>query len=139
MVSSGGRYTAISPRNTRFLPLMKPTERITVRKAVCCGYLASRKGTAMKLSLSDSHSKADTAVRNSAFAARKTSAVRSLPRSSIYAHAPKNMTGTSPRSPRALVHRAAEMLRLKVRFFSNMRENGTLRLRGCSEVMTYSS
>ena len=83
MVSSCGRYTAISPRNIRFLPLMKPIERITVRKAVCCGYLASRKGTAMKLSLSDSHSKADTAVRNTAFAARKTSVVRSLPRSSI--------------------------------------------------------
>ena len=114
---------------------MKAAERITVRKAVCCGYLTSRKGTAAKLSFTDSHMTADNAAKNMAFAARNISVPRSLPLSSSYAHAPKNITGTSPRSPMALVQSAAEMLLLRVRLLSTVRENGALLLWGSSAVM----
>ena len=52
---------------------MKPMEYITVRKAVLFGYLTSRKGTAVKLSLSVPQTNNETKVRNTAFIARKAS------------------------------------------------------------------
>ena len=109
-----------------------------MRKAVCCGYLTSRNGTAAKLSFTDSHMTADNAAKNRAFAARNISVPRSLPLSSSYAHAPKNTTGTSPRSPMTLVQRAAETLRLRVRLLSTIRENGKFLLCGSSAVMRQS-
>ncbi len=108
--------------NTFLLPRIKPMEYMTVRNAVLFGYLTNRNGTAVKLIFSITHIKDETNARNTAFAARKASSAYSFPFSSIYARVPKNIVGTSARSPMTLVQSIAEILRLNVHFLSSIRE-----------------
>ena len=126
-VSICGRYAAMSRSSTLRLPCMKLMENMTVRNAVSCGNRTSRKGTAAKLSFSDSHRKPKMTARSTAFPTRKADAPRSRLSVSSYAMTAKNITGTRARSPMTFVHSAAEMLRLRVRFLSSSRENRILR------------
>ena len=63
---SSGRNISFSLRRTFRLPLMKRTEYMTVRRAVLPGYLASRNGTAARLSFSESHIPRDITVSTEA-------------------------------------------------------------------------
>ena len=126
-VSICGRYAAMSRSSTLRLPCMKLMENMTVRNAVSCGNRTSRKGTAAKLSFSDSHRKPKMTARSTAFPTRKADAPRSRLSASSYAMTAKNITGPRARSPMTFVQSAAEMLRLRVRFLSSSREIRILR------------
>lgn len=135
MVSNCGRYIIMSRIRTLFLPLMNLMEYKTALNAVIFGNLTSRNGTAVKVNFSESQNIMETIPRNTALSATKVSLASSCPCMSVKAVIPQKTAGARARSPITLVHRAAEMLRLKVHFLNSTRENGSWRFCGTSDVM----
>ncbi len=105
-----GRHISDSFRKTLRLPRMNLSEYSTFLRGLRSGYFVSRKGTAVKLSFSDSHIITDTTVSVTACKVIKSPDVECRLLKISYAATAKNAAGISAARLKILVHIRAEML-----------------------------
>ena len=104
--------STVSASGIRFLPRINPSDIKTQLSALLSGNSASRNGTAVRLSLTESHSAANTAAKTAAFEAAKSSPLPPPSETSVYTYAPSAAAGAIAAKLRSLPAMCAEMLEM---------------------------